>query len=209
MWVDVQQNTDEWMTLRVGRIGGSSIGKIMANYGKAFGPPANDLATQIALEKLRGINYESSYSNLHMERGHEQEPIARKLYEDTMFCDVTNGGYFIVDDDIGVSPDGLVYDDGVIEIKSVIPTVFYSTISRNAPDPKHRWQLAFNLLCSEREWIDFVEFCSGFPDGKRLFTYRFFCDDFLDEFRMIYKRVKEFRALVQEKITVINRIENR
>jgi len=203
-WLDIEQNTDEWMDLRIGRVGGSSMGKIMANYGKAFGPPAQDLSVRIALEKIKGISHGSSFSNEHMERGHEQEPIARRLYEDTTFCDVTNGGYYIVDDDIGVSPDGLVYEDGIIEIKSVIDTVHYKTIKRDAPDPKYKWQLAFNLLCSGREWIDYVEFCSDFPEGKRLFTHRILKDDCLEEFDMINSRLSEFNKMVSERITVIN-----
>lgn len=50
IWHDVDQNSDEWMALR-GRVGGSSIGKIMANYGKAFGQPAQDLAVRSLLSR--------------------------------------------------------------------------------------------------------------------------------------------------------------
>lgn len=205
-WIDIDQNTDEWFALRVGRIGGSSIGTIMANFGKAFGQPAHDLAVRIALEKIRGISYESTYSNAHMERGHEQEPVARVLYEDTMFCEVGGGGYFIVDDDIGVSPDGLVYDDGLIEIKSVIETTHFKTIKRMGPDPKYSWQLCFNLKCSGRSWIDFVEFCATFPEGKKLFIFRQHKEDLSEEFTMIDARMTEFKDLVKSKMATINRI---
>ena len=68
MWIDVPQNEDEWFDLRVGRVGGSSIGKVMANEGKPFGKPAHDKAVQMALEKIRGRSYESGYTNAHMER---------------------------------------------------------------------------------------------------------------------------------------------
>ena len=205
-WIDVQQNSDEWVALRVGRIGGSSIGTIMANYGKAFGEPAHSLAVKIALEQIKGESFESSYTNAHMERGHEQEPIARALYESEYFCDVTNGGYIIVSDNIGVSPDGLVYDDGLIEIKSVISSVQFKTVKRGKFDPSYKWQLAFNLKCSERDWIDYVSFCAEFPEGKRLFVQRLTQEDFAEEFEMIITRLAEFRNLVSEKKEVINRI---
>ncbi len=206
-WIDVEQNTDEWMDLRVGRIGGSTIGKIMANYGKAFGNPAKDAATRIALEKIRGKSFEDGYSNAHMERGHEQEPIARKLYEDTYFCDVSNGGYYALNEDMGCSPDGLVYYDGVVEIKSVIETVHFSTIKRGAFDPSYKWQLLFNLSVAsqeeDRRWIDYVEFCSTFPEGKKLFVQRITRDEYSDEYTMMRTRLSEFRDLVSEKMAII------
>ena len=206
MWIDVEQNTDEWMDLRIGRIGGSTIGKIMANYGKDFGKPAHEAAIKMALEQIRGVSFESGYTNAHMERGHEQEPIARKLYEDTYFCEVTNGGYYAVDENIGVSPDGLVGDDGLIEIKSVIPSVHFDTVKRKAYDPKYKWQLTFNLKCSDRRWIDYVEFCSDFPEGKRLFVQRLTEKDLWEEHQQIDKRIEEFMILLQEKKDIINSI---
>ena len=202
-WIDVEQNQDEWLALRVGRVGGSTIGKIMANYGKAFGKPAHDAALQIALEQIRGVSYENGYSNAHTERGHEQEPIARQMYEEMFFCDVTNGGYFIVDDLRGCSPDGLVYDDGMIEIKSVIPSVHYETIKRGSYDPKYKWQLAYNLVCSEREWIDYVEFCADFPEGKRLFVQRLTRADIEDHRVMMVNRMFQFLELLKEKKDII------
>jgi hypothetical protein len=199
----VEQNSEEWLQLRTGRIGGSSIGKIMANYGKVFGQPAKDLAVKIALEQITGNRTENGYSNAHMERGHEQEPVARMLYEETYFCDVFPGGYFSSGDMVGVSPDGLVYDDGLIEIKSVIDTVHFSTIKRGRFDPSYQWQLYFNLMVTGREWIDFVSFCSDFPEGKKLFVDRVTKNESEEQFDMIRKRVEEFMVMVSEAREVI------
>lgn len=208
MWIDVAQNEDEWFDLRLGRIGGSSIGKIMANYGKAWGKPAHDRAVQVALEKIRGKSFESGYTNAHMERGHEQEPIARRLYEETQFVEVTNGGYFTCGDDIGVSPDGCVDNDGLVEIKCVIETVHFETVNLNRFDPKYKWQLAFELKVSGREWIEYVEFCADFPEGKKLFIQRLHANDLTEWFNMIDTRLDDFFKLVTDKIKVIKRIEN-
>ena len=84
-FINCEQNTDEWFELRLGKVTGSSIAKIMANYGKAFGNPAKDLAVDLAVEQLTGKRKENNYSNSHMARGHEEEPIARALYEDKFF----------------------------------------------------------------------------------------------------------------------------
>ena len=72
MWIDCQQNTDEWLDMRAGKVTGSAIGKIMANYGKSFGEPAKKLAVDIAVERITGKRITTNdYKNSHMERGHE------------------------------------------------------------------------------------------------------------------------------------------
>jgi hypothetical protein len=204
-WHDVEQSEDsEWMDLRMGKVGGSSIGKVMANYGKAFGNPAHDVALKIALEKITGIRQEGGYSNSDMERGHEQEPIARMLYEEQTFCNVTNGGFYDASEYEGISPDGRVLDSGLIEIKSVIATRHWPTIKRGSFNPSYKWQLLFNLKCSCRDWIDYVEYCSEFPKGKQLFIQRIHFSESLDMFQMIDNRMNEFIDLIDDKIKKIN-----
>ena len=197
-WIDIQQNTPEWEELRVGRVGGSSIAKVMANYGKAFGKPAQELAERIALEQLQGKAVGSNYTNEHMQRGHAEEPIARDLYEKETFSEVTNGGYYIESEDVGVSPDGLVDNDGMIEIKCVIYSVHFQTKRREAYDPKYKWQLALNLSASGREWIDYVEFCSEFPKGNRLFVQRLTRADIGQMADKIRHRLSQFKVLVEQ-----------
>lgn len=204
MWIDVEQNTEEWEALRVGRVGGSSIKHIMANFGEPFGKPAHDYALQIALEQIDGRPHGSDYTNEHFDRGHAQEPVARALYEDETFCEVSPGGYYTEGDDIGVSPDGRVYDDGLIEIKSrIVASVFYESLRRGAYNPADKWQLFFNLKVSGRDWIDYVEFCAEFPEGKRLIIQRLTASHFKERFDEIDTRLSEFRELVSEKKQVV------
>lgn len=197
-WLDIEQNTDEWLDLRIAKVTGSAIGKIMANYGKSFGEPAKKAAITIAREMVTGKrSMIEGYSNAHMERGHEQEPVARALYEDFNFIDVTNGGFY--DNGLtGCSPDGLVGDNGVIEIKSVIDTTHFATMKRNSFDPAYKWQLFFNLKESGREWIDFVSYCADFPENTRLFTHRIFASMAEEEFNQIDSRLLEFESLINE-----------
>lgn len=201
-WHDVEQNTDAWLDMRMGRVGGSMIGKIMANFGKAFGPPAHDAALKIALERITGSREEQSFINSHMERGHEQEPVARALYEDTTFTKVTNGGFYECGDLIGVSPDGRL-PGGLIEIKSVIAKVHYATVKRGAYDPSYKSQMLLALGCTGLPWIDFIEYCSEFPEGKRLFIQRLHADEYADEIENIIIRLNEFVFLIDEKIKLI------
>lgn len=204
MWLDVDQNSDEWLEDRSGKLTGSNAGKVMANYGKAFGEPAKKLAAQIAIEQVNGHRVQSdNFTNASMERGHEQEPIARQLYEEMYFVDVTNGGFYD-NGDTGCSPDGLVLDNGVIEIKSVLGHVHYSNIIRNKIDPAYKWQCYFNLIESGRDWIDFVSYSSDFPEKTRLWVFRTHIEDIFNETVMIKERVNEFRELIDKiKPTVI------
>lgn len=192
---DIQQNTDEWMALRLGKATASQFGTFMANYGKDFGDPAKRYALQIALERLTGKKAEHSFSNDHTERGHEQEPVARMLYAEEHFVEVGNGGFFDCGE-YGDSPDGLVGKTGVLEIKSVIASTHYATILRGSYDPSYKWQLVGHLDCTERDWVDFASYCSDFPRESQLCVYRLHRDECEDELNMLRERRTLFLDLV-------------
>lgn len=194
---DVAQNTDEWMALRLGKATCSNFACIMANDGAAFGEPAKKYALQIALEIDTGRKAEYSFSNEHTERGHEQEPVARMLYESENFVSVGNGGFFDCGD-YGDSPDGLVGDDGVIEIKSVIAPTHYATLLRKSFDPAYRWQLVGHLDCTERNWVDFISYCADFREDQQLIVSRLYRDDCETELKRLQVRRAEFLDLVRK-----------
>lgn len=199
---DVEQNTDEWQALRIGRATASNFSCFMANDGKAFGDPAKRYALQIALEISTGKKSEYSFSNDHMERGHEQEPVARMLYEEETFSDVLNGGFFDCGD-YGDSPDGRVGADGLIEIKSVIAPTHYATLTRRSFDPAYKWQLVGHLDCTGRDWVDFVSYCADFPADKQLIVNRLYREQCEAELSRLRERRAEFLLLVQETLKTI------
>lgn len=199
---DVEQNTDEWFARRAGLLTFSNLGYVMANEGKAFGEPAKKLAVDIALEQITGAPGAAGFSNAHMQRGQEQEPMGRYEYEQDTFCTVRNGGFFR-DGFCGVSPDGLVGDSGQIEIKSVLPHVHLANIARRNVDPAYKWQCYGALKITRRRWLDFVSFCDEFPPGRRLYIYRVHADRLSDQFSRIDKRVQEFKTLVEQKRDLI------
>lgn len=201
---DVEQNTDAWLQLRVGKATASNFACFMANDGKAFGEPAKRYALQLALERITGNKAEIGFSNDHTERGHEQEPVAKMLYEEENFVDVQNGGFF---DHFhyGDSPDGLVGRDGGIEIKSVIAPTHYATMIRGSFDPAYRWQLVGHLDCTGREWFDFVSYCSEFPSDKQLIVYRLYRDDCKDEIARLQERREQFLWLIEKTIETIQK----
>jgi hypothetical protein len=204
-FIDVQQNSEEWDLLRVGKITSSNLGIVMANYGKAFGDPAKKYAVEIALEQITGIPAGGGYSNGHMDRGHEDEPVARMLYEEQYFCDVTNGGFYDLGD-YGCSPDGHVNHNGLVEIKSALPHIHYERIRKQSCNSAtYRWQMIGNLKAADKEWIDFISYCGSFPEDKRLYVIRHKAEDFANEFKMIDERLGQFRELIAEaKRTILN-----
>jgi len=201
-WHDVAQNSSDWDALRVGRITSSSLSKVMSNFGKAFGEPAKKYAAEIALGQITGKVSSGGYTKGHMDRGHEEEPLAREAYEDRYMTVVTNGGFYATED-TGSSPDGLCGDDGMVEIKSAIIPIHYARIAKQSFDAAYKWQLSSALLFSGRDWIDFISYCADFPEGKQIYVYRCQREDFADEFEQIGIRLTEFRTLIQSAKDVI------
>lgn len=195
---DVEQNSEDWELLKLGKASSSSYAKFMAHLGKDFGEPAHRYALQLALERVTGRKAEFSFKNEDMERGHAQEPVARMLYEDMNFVDVTNGGFFDWGD-WGDSPDGLVNDDGVVEIKSVIATTHEATIKRGRYDPAYKWQVVGHLDGTGRDWVDFVSYCADYPEWSQLAVFRTFRAEVQEELAQLADRRAEFIALIRSK----------
>ena len=195
MWIDIQQNEEAWFDLRLGKVTGSIISKVMANFGKAFGQPAKDLAVNLAIEQITRVRQIGGYSNAHTERGHIEEPLARQLYEEQYFIDVTNGGFYD-NGATGCSPDGHS-GEGLIEIKSAIASIHYERRRKDTFDYGYKWQLIFNMKESKKPWIDFISYCSAFPEQTRLFVKRLERDDYKPEYKMIDDRTGEFFELLE------------
>ena len=113
IWHKVDQNGEAWDRLRIGKFTASSFGDLFAHkstltYKKAI--------NEVVFGRLTGEAAEN-FTNQWMERGHELEPMARGEYEMLTFNTVQEGGFFELNDFIGCSPDGVIDDDGLLEIK--------------------------------------------------------------------------------------------
>jgi hypothetical protein len=203
IWHDVEHGSDEWFGLRLGKPTASNFPVFMANEGKAFGEPAQREALKLALEVVTGKRSAHSFSNEHMERGNAQEPVARALYGRTYFAEIGKGGFFDCGE-YGASPDGLVGDGGLIEVKSVIASTHYANLRRGTFDPAYRWQLVGELECTGRAWVDFVSYCSDFPEDAQLFVHRVHASEVQDEVARLRARRAEFLQLVKMTINTID-----
>jgi hypothetical protein len=127
-------------------------------------PDANSLTMLLAAERITGWT-EETFVSADMWRGIEDEPRARAEYA-RRYSAVQECG-FITEDKwgytIGYSPDGLVGDDGLIEIKSRRPKAQLATILADRVPAAHMAQLQCALLVTGRKWIDYVSYCGGMP----------------------------------------------
>lgn len=199
IWTDIEQNSEDWLGLRAGKITSSKIGAIMANYGKSFGEPAKKLAVTIAAERVTGKKSQlDSFSNVYTMNGHAYETVAKDEYESINFCRIKDGGFFY-SDTLGDSPDGLIGDSKVVEIKSQILTEHFKLLEKGGYPSKYKWQIQWHLLLTGRPVCEFISYCyeDHCPEDKRLYSVSIGPDEELIE--MIKARVHEFETKLVEK----------
>lgn len=191
---DIEQNTEEWYSLRRGIITASVAGKLITPTGKvANNETVRQLAYSLAAERITGRS-EPHFQTHDMARGHIQEVFARDLYSEK-FAQVTQCGFIennLLGFRVGYSPDGLVGEEGLIEIKSRLAKFQVETILEGEVPKEYMSQLQFGLLVSGRPWIDFIQY----SNGMALFTKRVYHDDqifgiLIEAVTMFEKRVNE------------------
>jgi predicted phage-related endonuclease len=138
-----------------------------------------------------------------MQWGTETEPQARAAYEHRHDCDVTIIGFVHHPKIIaaGASPDGLVGDDGLVELKCPNTATHLDTLLSDTVPDKYVKQMQFQMACAERKWCDFVSFDPRLPEHMRLFVKRVERDDKL--IAEIDKEVSAFLAEVDAKLLAL------
>ena len=203
MWLDIQQNTEEWEALRLGKATSSQFAVIMANEGKAFGEPAKKYAQKIALEIVTFQKDETeSFSNQWMERGHELEEEAVRLYEQRQLIKTTNGGFNVSGcGRFGDSPDAN-FGQGNQEVKTVGANAQWDRIKKGGIDPKYKWQITGHIWLGQKDWCDFIQYCPSFPEEHQLYVFRVERDE--DMIERLKARLEDFWKLVEENVLLIN-----
>lgn len=203
MWHSVDQNSDEWFKLRIGKVTSSNFDKIMAHDCKKWGQGAIDYAERLALEIVTGERDEtSSFKNSFMDRGHELEPFAIEDYEREHFKSVTNGGFFVSDcGRFGDSPDGLTSKGGCVEVKSVIPKTQWKRIKSGKMDSSYKWQVLGHLFIGKKAWCDFISYCPEMAEKHITKVFRVYRDEI--EIGKLQNRLNEFHELVMEHVELL------
>ena len=167
------QGTDGWLRDRLGCPSGSNFAKLITATGKPS-TSAEGYINQLIAERLMNNMASEVKVTEWMQRGTELEPMAREFYEFASGNTVTEIGFCKHDTlECGVSPDGLVGDDGLLEIKCPAPSTHVSYLRKESLPSTYKQQVMGQLWISEREWCDFVSY---HPDMKTLIT-RVYRDD--------------------------------
>ena len=141
--------------MRIGSIGGSSIGKAVA---KGEGKVRKQLLYDMTGEILSGEKKEA-FRTIHMEEGLKYEDEARSLYAFRMDVEVEQVAMYKDGPYKHTSPDGIVGADGMIEIKTVIPSVYVESKLTGKIPTAYRKQMMWGLKRSGRVWCDYSVFC--------------------------------------------------
>ena len=169
----MQQGTDAWHLARLGRVTASRIADVLATIKSGEAAARANYRAELVAERLTGKRQES-YSNAAMQWGTETEPLARVWYESEAGVVVSETG-FVEHPTIamsGASPDGLVAETGLVEIKCPNTQTHIETMLAKRLPPRYKPQIHWQMACTGREWCDFVSFDPRLPEQTQIFIKR-------------------------------------
>lgn len=164
VYEDLEQGSDEWLAARAGIVTASTIGKLITPTLKvASNDTSRGLITTLAAERITG-HVEPMPVNAHMIRGTEDEPVARDYYSRLNNVRVEEVGFMVREDNgirLGYSPDGLIANNGLLEIKSRLQKAQVQTVLADKVPAANMAQLQAGLFVTGRDWIDYVSYSAG------------------------------------------------
>lgn len=203
----MDQGSEAWFQVRIGKVTASRVADILAKTKSGYSASRDNYMAQLVCERLTNQKAES-FTNAAMQHGTETEPLARAAYEALKDVLVDEVG-FVPHPSIkmaGASPDGLVNDDGLIEIKCPNTATHIDTLLSESVPTKYFTQMQFQMACTGREWCDFVSFDNRLPEELQLFVKRVPRDDVY--IRLIEAEIVQFIAELDDKINKLMKVKN-
>jgi putative phage-type endonuclease len=204
----IKQGSLEWHQQRLGRVTASRIADVIAKTKSGYSTSRDNYMAQLVCERMTG-NVAESYTNAAMAHGVETEPLARAAYEaiaDVLVDEVAMITHPQIDA-AGASPDGLVGDDGLVEIKCPNTATHIDTLLSQTVPGKYNTQMQWQMACTGRQWCDFVSFDPRMCDGLQLFVKRVPRDNAY--IQMLEEEVKKFLVELDNKITKLNEMKEK
>ena len=205
--LNLQQGSPEWLLEHSSRVTASRIqdGVLAKGRGGAESSGRRNYRAQIACTILTGRPAKDRFRSQAMEDGIEEEPFGRSSYEVLTGSMVDQVGFVIhpTMERAGASPDGLVGDKGCIQIKCPYAATHIAWLLAGVVPEEHKPQMLWEMDSTERDWCDFVSYCSELPDNLQLFVVRFHRDEgklremraevkiFLNEVDALVEKLKE------------------
>ena len=204
----IEQGSPEWFAQRLGKVTASRVADVIAKTKTGYSTSRENYMAQLVCERLTGTVAES-YTNAAMQWGTETEPLARAAYEahsDVLVDEVAMISHTTIEAS-GASPDGLVGDDGLVEIKCPNTATHIDTLLSGTVPGKYVTQMQWQMAVTERSWCDFVSFDPRLPKELQLFVKRVSRDN--DYIQMLEKEVVSFLKELDNKINKLNELKEK
>jgi putative phage-type endonuclease len=203
----MEQGTEAWFNIRIGKVTASRVADVLAKTKTGYSTTRDNYMAQLVCERLTGQKGES-FTNAAIQHGIETEAYARAAYEARYDVLVDEVG-FVSHPTIemsGASPDGLVGDDGLIEIKCPNTATHIETLLSESVPNKYYTQMQFQIACTGRKWCDFVSFDNRLPTELQMFVKRVPRDDMY--IKLIEDEIVKFLAELDTKINQLMKVKN-
>lgn len=167
------QGSPEWLAARCGKVTASRVADIIAKTKTGYSTSRANYMAELICERLTGCPSEAFVSSA-MQWGTDTEPHARAAYSALKGVDVFEVA-FVEHPEIamaGASPDGLIGDDGLLEIKCPLTATHLDTLQTEAVPGRHLTQMQFQLAVTGRQWCDYVSFDPRLPGPLQMFVRR-------------------------------------
>jgi len=196
-YFDIEQGTPEWFNMRKGRMTASHA-QAIANQGKGLDTYIHEMMAECYSNADK-----EQFSNKDTDRGHELEDQAASIYCFNKGVEVKTVGFVEYSEFAGCSPDRLVGEDGLLEIKCPDDKAYFQHLlyKEKAIDTKYLWQMQMELLTSGRAWCDYVAYNPNYDES--IFIYRIFPDQ--EKFKALLVGIE----MGEEKIKSIKKILNK
>lgn len=203
----MDQGSDEWFVARMGKVTASRVADILAKTKSGYSASRDNYLAQLVCERLTNEKTEG-FINSAMQRGTDIEPLARAAYESIKDVLVDEVGFVPHPSIImaGASPDGLVGDDGLLEIKCPNTATHIETLLSQTVPGRYNTQMQFQMACTERSWCDFVSFDNRLPEELQLFVKRIPRDNMY--IRLMEDEIVKFLNELDIKIAQLMEIKN-
>jgi putative phage-type endonuclease len=201
--MEIEQRTEEWFAARLGKVTASRVADLVGKTKTGYSATRDNYMAQLVVERLTQTKAES-YTNAAMQWGTDQEPFARAAYEAAQSVMVEEVG-FVPHPTIewaGASPDGLVGDDGLVEIKCPNTATMIETLLSQKVPGKYFIQMQFQLACTGRKWCDYVSFDPRMPAKAQMFVRRVDRDD--EYIAHLEEEIAKFLVEVESQVQKLN-----
>ena len=201
----MEQRSTEWFSARLGKVTASRVADIVSKTKSGYSTSRANYMAELIVERLTG-KAADYYQNAAMLWGTNTEPMARSAYEDHTGGLVEEVG-FVPHPTIpmsGASPDGLVNEDGLVEIKCPNTSTHIDTVLGQEIPSKYVPQMQWQMACTGRDYCDFVSFDPRIPDGMKIFVRTLRRD--VEMIKTLEEEVSKFLTEMDAKIEQLNKL---